>query len=156
MAASSPTLFPEVFRSPGLIAGPQVESLPLDSGVRPLSADHLTVANCETAAPAKDIAVIRCPCRLFPRSAPPFVGRLPWVTGLTSYLSEMHSVYRQLTRFFEPSASRRKPAAFCHAFGRLLPCLTKCFRCTDVVRSLLMRSTLIHITQTDELHGNIS
>ena len=127
MAASSPTLFPEVLRSCGLIAGPQAESLLPDSGVRPLSTDHLAVANRKPAVPAKDIAVIRYPCRLCPRSAPLFIGRLPWVTGLTSYLSEMYSVYRLLTRFFEPPASRRKPAAVVMFSAACFPACTGVF-----------------------------
>jgi hypothetical protein len=70
MAASSPTLFSEAIRSFGLRSRAVDGITPVD--ISSEASQHGPSCGCEphSAVPAKDAAVIRHPCRFFPRSAP--------------------------------------------------------------------------------------
>jgi hypothetical protein len=147
---------PRFFGVSAFIAGPQDEFLLPDSGVRPLSTDHLAVANRKPAVPAKDIAVIRYPCRLSPRSAP--LNNWTFALGYGSDLLPLGDVFslQAVDSVFRAHCFSKETCGCCHVLGRIFPCLSGCFRCTDVIRSLLVRLTLTRLVQTDELHGNIS
>jgi hypothetical protein len=133
-----------------------VKLLPPNSGVRPLSTDHLAVANRKPAVPAKDIAVIRYPYRFSPRSAP--IKNWTFALDYGSDLLPLGDVFglQAVDSVFRAHCFSKETCGCCHVLGHLLPCLVGRFRCTDVVRPLLVRLTLTRLVQTDELHGNIS
>jgi len=156
-AASSPTLFSEAIRSlrPRSRAAAEIAFDRVLSEASQRGSTNVCRRLC--AAPGTGHRCNPASRPLFPKVSIPLVrDRLPWVTGLASYLSETPFICRQLTCFSSPLLLEGNHRRCTRWPAANFPAVSDVFAAPTFLRSLVVRQPSPVLIQQTNMQGSVS